>query len=140
MPLYNGYFYPVIQKQEILEEETGILASGSTKQFTSGEDLQTGNIVYSINNKIYKADAEILSSSFPIGISLETKTIGNLTTILIGHGNVTYDFNNLTSGKRYFLGKTGSITEMPSHSNIVQIGFATSDNELIYFPSFIIQR
>lgn len=142
MPLYNGYFYPVVQRPFVVSEvsTTTTITSGSIKQFSSGESINSGNVVFIKNEQVYKANANNFSSSLLIGISLESKSIGEQINVLVGHGMTADKYAGLSSGKRYFLGENGQITDNPNYNNIVQIGIANSSNELMFVPLFFIKK
>lgn len=115
-------------------------SSGITVNFMYGQALSTGDIVYyGSNQKVYPADADGTSNTFPaIGIAVESASSGEHPVLLKGLYRNDLLFN-WTVGSTIYLSLTaglGTHTQPSATDNVIQvIGTAIKKNIMYVNPS-----
>lgn len=121
-----------------LELETNTLTfEGIRVILTAGETLSTGDLCYMNNlSKMYKADADNISTSFCFAIATDTID-ADATGVFLLFG-IIGGFSSLTIGTPIFLSSTpGQLTQIqPTGSNVVIqiIGIAISSTHIYFKP------
>lgn len=109
--------------------------------FTAGETINAGQLVYmKSDGNIWLAQADgIAAEKRAIGISQESKTVGQTTSVLLFGLDATQ--SGLTAGTAYYLSESlGSITSTiptTSGSMVMEIGIAVSAGSIIFNPRIV---
>jgi len=99
---------------------------------TAGENINVGDVLYiSAPGEVKKADSTIPAKSVVVGIAAQSAQTTETLKVIIG--GKAQGFNNLQTGKKYYLGTAGAITTtIPLNSvSASTIGIAFSDKEIV---------
>jgi hypothetical protein len=123
----------------ITEAPSDLTGTGIIATFTYGESLTPGDAVYyKSDGKVYKADADGVSTYPCIGLALETASSGSHTVLLGGIYRDDTRFNWTVGGVIYLSTTAGGLTQtQPSATdNVIQvIGIATHADRMYVNPS-----
>ena len=106
------------------------ISGAITTEALAGEDLLLGQAVYiSEAGTVKKASISDTNRALPIGVV--SKSAFNTERVLVAINGKVGNFKSLQPGKPYFLGTDGQLVTVPTGANLIQIGIAFSETQML---------